>query len=228
MVSKEVRSFLFLTFILILFPCSAIQSQNKDAGLWTSVNFEAKIIKKLTATLSTELRFNENITELGTIFTDIGLEYKLNKNFQISANYRFYKKRTMYDYYRIKQRIYFDIKYSKKLKPFQIQFRTRFQFGYADIGHDYKNGNTAYYLRNKLSLKKEIKKKYTPYVSFELFSPLNYPRTSVFDDMRATAGMEYSFSKRNKIDVFYMIQKQLNVSISTTDFILGIGYYFKL
>lgn len=228
MVSNEVRSFLLFAFVLFLFPCSAVQSQNKDFGLWTSVNFEVKIVKKVNITISEELRLNENITELGTIFTDIGLEYKLNKHFQFSANYRFYQKRTMYDYYSIRHRVYADIKYSKKLKSFQILFRTRFQVSFRDINRDFEGGIKEYYLRNKLSLQKEINKSFKPYVSIELFSSLNYPRTNAFDNMRVAAGVDYSLSKRNKIDVYYMIQKQFNVSISTTDFVLGIAYLFKL
>jgi len=42
------------------------------------------------------------------------------------------------------------------------------------------------------------------------------------------AGIEYDFTKHHKIDAYYMIQKEVNVSDPRTDFIIGIGYFYKL
>jgi hypothetical protein len=225
---RIVRSFVFLTIMTGLLFCSPVMSQVKDAGLWTSVNFEAKVIKKLTATLSEEVRFNENITEVGAFFTDVGLTYKLNKHFQFAVNYRFTERRTVENYYSLRHRIYADVKYEKKLKPFQIQFRSRLQDQYADIGRALDGGIPEFYLRNKISLKWDLNKPSTPYLSVELFSPLNYPRYNAFDGMRTSAGVEYEFTKHHKVDIYYMIQKELNVSNPKTDFILGLGYFYKL
>lgn len=228
MIPKAVRFLVFLAFmgnLLLGFP---LKGQVKDAGLWTSLNFETKLVKKLSFSISQELRFNENITELGAAFTDAGLSYKLNKHFQFAANYRFTQRRRLDDYYSFRQRYYVDIKYSYKLKPFEISIRSRFQDQYSDIGRASDGGVPEYYLRNKLSLKWDINKPYTPYISFELFSPLNYPRINVFNAMRATAGIEYAFSKHHKIDIYYMIQKAVNESQPETDFILGLGYFYKL
>jgi len=225
---KSVRLLVSLLIAIGLLFSNLVKGQVRDAGLWTSVNFEAKVVKKLTATISEEVRFNENITEVGTIFTDVGLAYKLNKHFQFSLNYRFTQRRTVEDYYSMRHRIYIDIKYEKKINPIQIQFRTRLQDQCADVGRDSDGGVPEYYLRNKLSLKWDLDKPYKPYLSVETFSPLNYPRYSAFDGIRTTAGVEYDFSKHNKIDAYYMIQKELSVSMPQTLFVLGIGYFYKL
>jgi hypothetical protein len=225
---KTVRLLVFLAFaggLLYSFPLNA---QVKDAGLWTSVNFEAKVVKRLTATISEEVRFNENITEAGTIFTDVGLTYKFNKHLQIGGNYRFIQKRTVADYYSFRHRFYADAKYSYKIKPFDISLRSRFQDQYSDIGRASDGGIPEYYLRNKFNMGFDLNKPYSPYISFELFSPLNYPRYNAFDNIRTAAGIEYTFSKHHKIDVYYMIQKELNVSKPQTDFVIGLGYSYKL
>lgn len=226
--SKTVRLLVFLTFTAGLLYSSPLKCQVKDAGLWTSVNFEAKLAKRVSATVSEELRFNENITELGAAFTDIGLNYKLNKHFQFAVNYRFTQRHRLDNYYRFRHRFYADIKYSHKLKPFELSFRTRFQDQISDIGRETDGGVPEYYLRNKLNLKWEFKKAYTPYISLELFSPLSYPHLNAFDGIRAAAGVEYDFSKHHKIDIYYMIQKELNVSNPQADFVLGLGYFYKL
>ena len=228
MIQMTVRFLVSFSSLLALLFSSPLMGQEKDAGLWTSVNLEAKLVKKLSFNISEELRFNENVTELGAAFTDAGFSYKLNKHFQFAVNYRFIQRRRMDNYYSYRHRFYADIKYSHKLKPFELSFRTRFQDQISDIGRASDGGIPEYYLRNKLSLKWDTKKAYSPYISIELFSPLNYPRLNAFDAMRTTAGVEYEFSKHHKIDVYYMIQKVVNVSKPETDFIVGLGYFYKL
>ncbi len=228
MVITRVYLFIFLTFLLSILLCTPIFGQYKDAGLWTSVNFEARVVKKLSFNLAEEVRFNENITEAGVIFTDVGLSYKINKHFQIAGNYRFTQRRKTDDYYSFRHRFYVDFKYEKKIKPFQFQIRSRVQDEYADIGRALDGGVPEYYWRNKLTLKWDLDKPFMPYFSLELFSLLNYPRSYAFGGMRASAGVEYSLSKHHKLDAYYMIQKELNTSNPETDFVIGVGYAYKL
>jgi hypothetical protein len=211
-----------------MFSVTGLEGQNRDAGLWTSVSFEAKLVKKLSASISQEFRFNENITELGTALTDAGIDYKLSKHFQFSVNYRYIQKHLSDNNYSVRHRFYVDVKYEKKKKPFQIQFRSRLQDQYADIGRASDGGIPEYYLRNKMSLNLDMDKAYSPYISIELFSPLNFPRTYAFDNIRASAGVEYSITKHQKVDMYYMIQKELNVSRPGTGFVVGLGYSYKL
>jgi hypothetical protein len=228
MLRRAVRYCGFLVLYLGVFHCYSLKSQNQDAQVWTSVNLEAKIVKKLTANVAQEVRFNENVTEVGTIYTDLGLEYKLNKHFQVSINYRFVEKRRTDDYYSFRQRIYIDLKYDEKIKPFQIQFRSRIQDEVSDIERAADGGIPEYYLRNKLTLKLDKWKKLTPFVSVELFSPLEDEYKGLFDNIRSSAGIDYDLSKHHKVELFYMIQQELNVSQPETDFVLGVGYGFKL
>lgn len=228
MLSKTFRFLVLMLFAGCLLLASSVKGQFRDAGLWTSVNFEAKLMKSLSVSVSEELRFNENITELGAAFTDLGLTYKMNKHFQFSVNYRFIQKHRTDNYYSFRHRFYVDIKYSKKLKPFEFYFRTRLQDQVADVGRAADGGVPEYYLRNKLNLKWDTKKAITPYLSTEFFSLLNYPRSYTFSGIRTAAGFEYDFTKHHKIDVYYMIQKELNVKNPETDFIIGLGYFYKL
>jgi len=228
MVSKTARFLVLLFLTVFIFSWTGVEGQNRDASLWTSVGFEAKLVKRLSVNISQEFRFNENISELGTAFTDAGMTYKLNKYFQVAANYRFTQKRRTDNYYSFRHRFYVDIKYSKKLKPFEISIRSRLQDQYADIGRASDGGVPEYYLRNKLKLNWDTKKAYSPYLSIELFSPLAYPHDIAFDNIRSSAGIEYAFTKHQKADLYYMIQKELNVSSPKTDFIVGLGYYYKL
>ena len=225
--TRKIPSGLLVLLLLVILFDSGM-SQNRDAQLWTSVSAEVKLMKRLAAGFSQELRFNENMTEAGTIYTDLGVEYKLNKRFQVSVNYRFVEKRRKDNYYSFRQRIYIDFKYDEKIKPFQLLFRSRLQDEYADIGREPDGGVPEYYIRNRLGLKYDKWKKFSPYVSVEVFSPLNARYRILLDNLRSTAGIEYAFTKHHKADVFYMIQKEINVSHPETDFVVGLGYSYKL
>jgi len=213
---------------MCLFCIPEAPAQVKDAGLWTSLGFEAKLVKKLSATVTQEYRFNENVTELGTWISETGLEYKLNKYVKASVNYRFTMKRQTNNQYSPRHRLFIDVKAEKKIKPVIFQFRTRFQEEYADIGRAPDGGFAGYYSRNKFSFKFDLDRKWEPYLSVELFSPLRHNQPFVFDDIRYSAGFEYTLSKHHKLDLFYMIQNEMNVNNPVTDFIGGIGYQFKL
>jgi len=228
MVGKAIHAYFTLFVILCFLAAKEAVAQNRDAGLWTSVNFEAKLVKHLSANISEELRFNENITELGAAFTDVGLTYKLNKYFQFSGNYRFTQRHRTDNYYSYRHRFYVDIKYSTRMKPFDFSIRCRLQNQYDDIGRASDGGVAEFYWRNKIIMKWNTKKSYSPYVSVETFSPLNYPRVDALDAMRVSAGVEYEFTKHHEIDMYYMIQKEWNVEQPMNYFVIGIGYYYKL
>ncbi|MFH1119974.1 MAG: DUF2490 domain-containing protein [Bacteroidota bacterium] len=216
------------TVILYLMFISAAIGQVKDAGLWTSLAFEAKLVKKISVAVSQEYRFNENITELDTWISETGLEYKLNKYLKASFNYRYTMKRKTNNLYSPRHRVFIDVKAEKKIKPFILQFRTRFQDEYADIGRAPDGGFAGYYSRNKFSLKFDLDRKWEPCFSVELFSPLRHNQPFMFDEIRSSAGLEYSVSKHHRIDVYYMIQNEMNVNNPVMEFIGGIGYQFKL
>lgn len=218
----------FSIIALIILFHTTVYCQVKDAGLWTSLAFEAKLVKKLSLSVSQEYRFNENVTEPDTWISEAGLEYKLNKFFKASVNYRYTLKRKTNNLYSPRQRIFVDIKAERKIKPVIFQFRTRFQEEYADIDRAPDGGFAGFYSRNKFSFKFDLDKKWEPYISLELFSPLRRNQPFLFDDIRAAAGIEFALSKHHKLDIYYMIQRELNVNNPVIDFIGGIGYQYKL
>jgi hypothetical protein len=222
------RIIVVLAFIICGYSSNSIYAQQRDAGLWTSISLDVKVTQKLTAGVSQEFRFNENVSELGTYFTDAGLGYKISKNLQVAANYRFIQKRRVDDSYSPRHRFYLDVKFRKKIKPFNFQLRSRLQDQYADIGRAADGGIAEYYSRNKFSLEWDNRKSFKPFVSVELFSPLNYPREYAFDNMRYVAGIELAYSKHHNFEFFYMIQKEFHAANPVTDYIAGVGYLFKL
>jgi hypothetical protein len=223
--NKPLKGFilLFLTFSGMI-----TWSQENDAGMWLSLNVEKKITPAFSLNFSEEVRMYENITEVGIIFSDIGLAYKFGTRFRISANYRFINKKRLDDSYDNRQRYYFDFTYREKVTPLIIMFRVRFQSQYTDIFTSPEGKIPEYYSRTKLTLKLDIDKRIKPYLYAESFFKLGNPEGILFDGIRYCAGIEFSFNRLHMVDLFYMIQRQFNVNNPETDFIVGIGYYFTL
>ncbi len=224
--SRAVKRSIIL--LLLILDVAVGRCQMKDAQLWMSASFQAKVVKKLTASVTQEVRLNENLKEFGTLYTDLGLEYKISKHFQASVNYRFVQKKQTDNSYSYRHRPYLEIKADYTVKPFVLKYRCRIQDEYNDMGRAEDGGRASYDFRNRFSLEWDHWKKYTPYVSVELFTPLNDDYPLWINDIRGAAGLEISLSKHHKLDLFYLIQHELYVSKAETDFVLGFGYAYKL
>jgi len=220
----------FISLLFILFIKTPVTSQWNDAGLWSSITVEKKITQNFSAQLSEELRFNENISELGTIYTDFGISYRIYKNISASANYRFIQKRRVDDFYNKRQRLYFDFLFRHKLSKLTFTLRERVQSQLREVESDQNATSPEYYSRTKFTLKYDFGKKYFPFASAELFYPLNSNSRfgNEIDNVRYAVGVDYEFNKYNAVDLFYLINKELHANDPLTEYIIGIGYTFIL
>ena len=196
----------FFSACMFLFVISDYAfAQMDDAGLWASVTVKKKITKKFTLSLSEECRFNENVSELGTAFTEAGVEYKLIKNLTGGIAYRFMQKKQVDDFYSLRHRGLVSLTYKLKVKKFELNLKERYQIQYADVNTSEDGKIPSEYLRNKLTIKYNTSKKYTPFIAAELFYQLNNPEGNECDDIRYSGGIEYNFNKLHEVDLFYLI-----------------------
>lgn len=219
---QGVSALLFLLFI------SSAAAQQNDFGIWASVAARHKFSQKLTATVEEQFRFNQNATAIAQYFTDAGIEYSLSKKFKVALNYRFINN-FQNTYYSKRHRFYADLSYKVKYSRFQFLLRTRLQEQQQDIYSSDHGYIPAWYSRNKLTVKLDLNKKYTPYASVEAFYMISTPNTdgSFIDKMRYAAGFEYEFNRVHALDLFYLIQQDKNVNKPVTDFVAGVGYVFS-
>ena len=204
-------------------------AQVNDAGIWASINLEKKFSKKVSIHFSEELRFNENISELGVFFSEFTGEYQFNKMFSLSGGYRFIQRRRLDDSYSIRHRYLINLNVKHKFGQLAANFRLRYQGQYADVESSPEGKVPETYLRPKLSLKYDLNKKYTPYISGEMFIHMNRPDGVLFDNYRVEAGIDYEITKRSSIDLGYLISKEIEVSDPLTNYVIVVGwnYIFK-
>ncbi|MBI2968573.1 MAG: DUF2490 domain-containing protein [Bacteroidetes bacterium] len=217
--------FYYIIPLIVLIHSSIInlRAQQRDAGLWTSVNIEKKITQKFSAVASGELRFNDNISHLGTFFADPGITYAILKNFKIAYHYRFSNQRRLDGSYSKRHRYYFDFAYRHRLWKLSLQFRYRFQSQYTDILISEDGKIPEYTNRYKFTIRYLPDRPVKPYLAVEFFENFDGYYLS---KIRYFLGLEYSLNKRNSVEIFYLIQKEVQTSDPLTDFIAGCSYAF--
>lgn len=216
--------FLSLTFFICV-SCHCCPGQEKDAGLWTSISVEKNFTQNFSANISEEFRFNENVSEMGTFFTDAGILFRLNNAFRIAANYRFINKRRLDDSYSKRHRYYFDLSWRKKINRITPVVRLRFQSQYADMYSSSDGFVAEYYLRPKLSLRYNAKTKWNPYISSEFFYKMFQKE---FDNIRYTLGAERKITKKLLLNIFFIHQREFNVRNPVYDYIWGFAFGYVL
>jgi hypothetical protein len=222
------RKIFFLIFICLLyFDIRVCPAQVDDACLWTSVNIEKKITSKFSATLTEELRFNENISELGTAFTEIGANYKFYKFFSFGLSYRYIQSKNLDDSYSLRHRYNIDLAFKYKVEKVLASLRERFQTQYTDVNASENGKVPDRYLRSKLILKYDLEKKYTPFISCELFLQLTNPEGNELDKERFAGGFSYEFNKYTAVDLFYMINKEIHANNPLTEYITGVEFNYS-
>jgi len=188
-----------------------------------NITIKKKITKRLDACLTEELRFNENITELGTFYTDIGGEYEILKGFKAGAFYRHIFKRRLDDSYSKANRFSIDLSYGNNIKRVVLGYRIRFQQAYKDYNTSPDGHVPINFIRQKIHLGINTKTKFDPYLDGEIWYFLNQPWNG-FDNLRISAGIVTRITKHHFIDTGFIYQQQFNVADPVTDYILSIGY----
>jgi hypothetical protein len=217
---KNISSILFVIFATVSY------AQINDAGLWINIGIEKKITQAWSLEYEHSTRLNENISEAGSIINEIGVNYRLNKQSQLSLFYRLNIQRQLNNMYVPVNRFYLD--FSHRIKPGTIVITGRLRFQHQQknsLFYDF-DGSTTNTVRPKISLKYPVAN-FSPYLSGEVYVPIFHNEYKPIDKIRVEAGLEYDISKQQSVDLGYLIQREFFENNPKTDFIIQLGYSFS-
>ncbi len=223
----------FSTIIFSFIILSTLHAQSyNDAGMWSTLNIEKKLKNNFSVFLTEELRLRENFSQINLFYTDIGVGYQHANILKVEVAYRSVQKHLNTDFYSMRHRLMLDITLKKKHNHFTLAYRQRFQAEVRNINSSNNGGVPDWYSRSKAELKYDLHKKYTPYASCELRYQINDPRNvesnNTWHRARYAVGFNYEVNKRNVLGLYYLIQREWNVSIPENQFIIGLEYSIKL
>ncbi len=213
--------------LLILLPF-AVSAQVNDAGLWTSLSVQKKLADKLYLDLGGELRLNENFSELGTVYSEALVSYRISKSFEASGGYRFIAKRLVDDSYGIRHRYLINLAYKTKINKVMSTIRARYQSQYSDINRSADWQVPEDYLRTKWTIKYDTDKDWRPFVSAETFFLLDNMDGILFKEYRIAAGFDYKLNKNTDLTLGYLIDREIQTANPWTNYVVTVGLSWEL
>jgi len=220
--------FFICTTLLLLSGAGNSFAQSDDFGAWMSVSVE-KEIKKWDFGFEQELRTMDNSSHVERVSSSLSAEYKLFKPLKIGASYEFIVLNDLENddlQPRHRGNVYLQGKY--KIGRLTASLRERIQVTYKDETERTYKMNPKWSWRNKLKFDYNIPHSpVSPFASFETFYQLNNPDGNKFDNLRYSAGTEYKFNKHHAIEIYGLIDKEINVKKPVRRFVAGAGYSFS-
>lgn len=161
-----------LLILLVFFSTPAISQPiqtKQDFGIWIGFRLEKDLPKKFDISLEQQVRTWRNTTRIDQYLVDLGLKYKINKNFTLSGNARYIhdtnKFKNPENNFRYNLGIQFKLKIIKKLNFYlKSQYQQKFIYSVRSL-----SAERVSTLRHKIKLQLKYKKKHKFYFSTELF-----------------------------------------------------------
>lgn len=222
------KHFLFILFCVPFVGFGQVQ----DAQFWTGAAIKARIIKDLSATYESQVRFDGNATRFNQYYSELGVEYEVVNNLDVGLIYRFARKNAG-DYFFNQNRFCLDASYGLDLFA-GISFKTRARYQHAFdrlkvVNNVYPDKKNIYRQSFKLSYKHDEFKLIQPYIGGEIFhaiQPIN-ETTGFLDTYRLKAGFVVDLPKRFEIKAFYTFEKE-NRTVDNLNHIYGVQLNWEL
>ncbi len=226
---KKALAFILLTYGFVQ---QASAQAEEDAGLWTTINVEKKLSSKTSLLLTEEFRLRENFSRINLFYTDVGVNYRPYKFLKVEFSYRFIQKYLITDFFSYRHRLMLDITLRDKFGNFAVSYRQRLQSEVRNVYSSESGAVPEWYSRNKFEVKYDLQKKYTPYVATEFRYQIHNPRIIETDGLwhraRYILGVDYDLDKRNTFGLYYLIQREWNVTSPQDLYIIGVEYTLSL
>lgn len=222
--------------IMICFGFFTIQAmaQNEQYGTWLSIGGEKKI-NKWELSAETELRTIYYLRLVDRWSIGVSADYDLLKQLKLSLGYQLmnsldYDKDYVKSYF-IRNRVNASATGKLKWGDFSFSLRERLQFTVkedrlqTDGTYDDYKINPAWVWRNRLLVEYNIPKcKITPSLSAETFYDLNNPDGNAVENVRYMLSFDYKLNKKNHVELYGVVNSELNSDDSEGKYILGLSY----
>jgi hypothetical protein len=225
--SKSILILLLLFLPLCLFSQSKVIS---DLRLRGSVKAEKEIVNDLDAFIESEIVMEQDISAMGKVFAEAGLEYSLLKNFSLEGKYRFSKNRkSTSDEFKYTHMVALAAQYGHKIERFKLYYRLQYQ----NIDEDAWEAEGID--ENSNVFKTRFKVKYSPpkskidvFASTELYVSPGYDVFVKARKLKSYLGVEYDIGKNTGLKIYYRNDSELVSYLPYMFHTFGVAFSFEL
>lgn len=220
--------------IFLLFFCGfsvslSLVAQTSDFGTIGSVAITKNLGRSWSAKAEQEVRFNQNSTLYNRSMTTIGVDYAiLKKVLKAELDYDFIHLNRQ-EYFEFRHRIATSLSAKLDFQSWELQWRTKGQATLRDETRGDYNYNPKYVWRNQIEFNYTIfGSPLKPYVSAEIFCPLQSKHGFYLDGFRAILGLKYRLSQRNSLDFRLRFDQDLQQANPQSMLYGAVGWNFRL
>jgi hypothetical protein len=222
--------------ILLFFCFFSFQlfSQNiNDAGLWSTFTLKKEITKKTTLIFDQEFRLRENYTQLNLFYSNIGINFKLNKHFSIEPSYRHIDKYLGENVFSFRHRFSLDLNYKYKVKRFSYSLRARYQREAKNVMSSKFGWLSEKYFRIRAQADYQLNAKLSTYYNLEFRYQIFVPGNDIIFNnrwhrVRNVVGFDYKTSESFTLGLYFLHQTEYDINPIESSYISGIQITKKL
>ncbi|MCB0819721.1 MAG: DUF2490 domain-containing protein [Bacteroidetes bacterium] len=213
-----------LVFSVFAFTFGGNAQTRDDFRTWQTFSLKGDITKKLELNLDLESRFENNSRQVGRLFFEPGLKYKIKGETRVQLSYRWMRDNDQI-WWGNRHRISLDFISGIEHRRWKHQFRLRFQGeknGYGFLDHRYTQPEL--FSRQMLKSSYYLSRTLEPYVSLESRILMLDPRSKLsagFDRFRFRIGTDYKISKALQAGVYFSLQQEFRRKTNDRIFVLG-------
>jgi hypothetical protein len=216
-----------LLVILSLLPFSAF-SQTDDFGIWYSAGGSLALTRSLDFKLEGDIRTFQNGSKIDEGFGEAGLSLQVFRFLSVSSSYRLTSKLEDDGNYYLRHKLFVDLKGKTNIGRLGLSCRLREEH---EVKTYIKHTDDEFpddYGRIKLEATYNIaKSKFEPIIYYETFSKLFEATEKTIEKYRLSAGVACRISKKNRVEVFYIFQRDYLPHLSDLN-IISLSYDFKI
>ena len=205
------------SILFIFFLPSFLLSQEQDFMSWNNIELNYKVSKKTSLSLNNRLIFRENSSLFSKYFIDFKVKRKYNKHISYALGVRHSTIRDVYFDFDDKSYTYSDLSLKYTInKVVKATLRNRFKVNFDELESVFRQRIKLEY--NFTSL---------PVLVINYFEYF-YSREKKIQKIRYGFGIDKNISDKLKINVNYIIQRELNYANNLHAFILSSKLTYKI
>ena len=183
--------------------------------LRNSVSYKIKLPNSLRLDLEQSIRSRHENLVFRQTFSEASLSYEPVNNMKIfiPLRYAIFKDK-------VKTRASFGGSYKAQLNDFSVRFKTRYQLGFEE------QKDTEQVLRNKLYAYYKVNKRYKPFMSYEIFNPID-SKVENMNEYRVTSGLDIGLRGKKSIKIYFQYKVE-DLEKKDTDKMNIIGFSYSL
>jgi hypothetical protein len=225
-----------IQLFLFLLLSAGLKAQTTESAIWTTVGLN-KDFGKWDFSTEAEIRTPTGFEQINRSSLQVEASYNIFKKLKVGASYQFmYYYDEKYSDYQPRNRAALFVQGKQKWGDFTFSLRERVQVTTKDESDRIKKSgkidtykiNPAWMWRNRLKVAYNIPHiKLEPSLSVESFYELNDPDGNDFCNMRYTLSLSYNFNKHHSIELYGLMDREMNVNNATNSNVTGIAYSFS-